>query len=207
MAMWATSRAQYPKAIEYLNGALAAFTTDEETMSGLERTVRYRLVDAYERLGEREAATEHCLAVGARQKWSLPPSPLYGIEAVYPAEALDKGLSGEVRLSFTIDEKGYVADATVAQSSETAFDEAALEMIRQYRYAPRFVDGKPVATDGVQVTAVFDSAKQRSGPFKADFNLPALPGFQGPRPDDPAVCGDINDPTIAGRCQGFGNRK
>jgi TonB family protein len=201
MAIWAVSRRHYDEAAKFLNGSLAAFKMDDGPMGDLERTVRYRLVETYELMGMSEAATEHCIAVGAHQEWSLPPSPLFGVQANYPVQAAESKLSGEVSLVFAVDANGFVTDAAVAKSSDPVFDDAALEMIQKYRFAPRFEGGEPVATPGVRFTASFDLAAAKSGSFNADFQRPGLPGFSQPRFDDPSVCGDPTDNS--GRCQAF----
>jgi TonB family protein len=204
MAIWAMTRQQNEQAIAYLNGSLTSFRTNDGNMGDLERTVRYRLVETYERMGLRDAATEHCLALGASQAWSLPPAPVFGTKAAYPQAAIDNKLSGEVQLAFTIDENGYVNNPTVAESSDAVFDESALEMIRQHRFAPRFENGEPVATAGVQVTATFDIGAINSGGLRANFQRPPERGFLHPDLNDPSVCGDPNDAINASRCSGFG---
>jgi TonB family protein len=203
MAMWALTKQENEQAIEYLNGSLTTFTTNDGKMGDLERTVRYRLVETYEAIGLRDAATEHCVALGAAQEWSLPPAPVFGTKAKYPQAAIDKKLSGEVRLAFTIDESGYVTNATVAESSDAVFDESALEMIAQNRFAPRFENGEPVATTGVQITAIFDISAANTGGARANFKRPPQRGFLQPDLNDASVCGDPNDATNASRCSGF----
>ena len=153
MAMWALGRAQYEKAAEYFDSSLTAFKTDNTPMGEMEMAVRQRLVELHENAEQPERATEHCLALGARRQWSLPPTPIYRARPVFSKEAIDSQLSGEVALAFMIDEQGYVRDPTVTRSSEEALNAVAITMIRKYRYAPRFEGGKPVATVGVEHVA------------------------------------------------------
>jgi TonB family protein len=153
MAMWATGRQQFEKAAEYFNGSLTAFKTDDGPMREMEKTVRQRLVGLYENMEQPERATEHCLALGARQSWSTSPTPIHRARPVFSQEAIDDKLSGEVALEFTIDEQGYVRDAAVTRSSNAALNDVAITMIRKYRYAPRFEGGAPVATDSVEYVA------------------------------------------------------
>lgn len=203
MAVWALSRRQHDAAIPYLDQALTAFKTDDKHMGDLERTVRYRLVETYETMGDRQAATEHCVTVGARQDWISPPEPLFATQAAYPQAAVEKKLSGEVVLGFTVDENGFVADASVTQSTDAVFDSAALDMIQQYRYAPRFEGGIAVATGNLQFTASFDLRVEKSGGgSKLSFQRPPLPGFPTPVMGDPSLCGDPTD--TSGRCGNFG---
>ena len=51
---------------------------------------------------------------------------------------------GWVKVQFTVTTDGSVADATVAESSSAAFDEAALAAIRKWRFAPYMEDGRPL---------------------------------------------------------------
>ena len=164
MAMWALGRRQLDKAAEYFNGSLTAFKTDDDPMREMERTIRQRLVGLYENMEQPDRATEHCHALGARQQWSLPPTPVYKARPVFSQEAIDDELSGEVALIFMIDEQGYVRDATVTRSSEEAFNDVAITMIRKYRYAPRFEGGKPVATDGVEYVATLSAEAPEARP-------------------------------------------
>ena len=153
MAMWATGRQQFEKAAEYFTGSLTAFKTDDGPMREMEKTVRQRLVELYENMEQPERATEHCLALGAHQSWSTPPTPIHRARPVFSQEAIEDKLSGEVALEFTIDEQGYVRDAAVTRSSNAALNDIAITMIRKYRYAPRFEEGEPVATDSVEYIA------------------------------------------------------
>ena len=164
MAMWALGRRQLDKAAEYFNGSLTAFRTDDDPMRDMESTIRRRLVGLYENMEQPDRATEHCHALGARQQWSLPPTPIYRARPVFSEEAIKAELSGEVALVFTIDEQGYVRDPTVTRSSEKAFNDVAIIMVRKYRYAPRFEEGRPVATDGVEYVATLSAEAPEARP-------------------------------------------
>ena len=193
MAMWATGRRQFEKATEYFNGSLAAFKTSDGPIREMEKTIRKRLVELYEALEQPERATEHCLVLGAREPWSLPPAPIYRARPVYPQDAIDDKLSGEVSLEFMIDEQGYVRNATVTRSSENALNDIAVTMIRKYRYAPRFERGKPVATEGIEYVATLTAeAPSRPGARerrarRGDFprqRARSSPGGRDPRQSD-----------------------
>ena len=164
MGMWAAGRRQFQKAAEHFDDSLTAFRTDEAPMRQMEKTIRTRLVELYENMEQPERATEHCVALGEREPWSAPPTPIYSARPEYSREAIDDKLSGEVSLEFTIDEQGYVRNATVTESSEEALNDVAITMIRKYRYAPRFEGGKPVVTDGVAYVATLTAEAQRAGP-------------------------------------------
>jgi len=56
---------------------------------------------------------------------------------VYPAGALERGVEGWVDLEFIVDRDGRPRNLLVMQASPVGrFDAAALDAVRQYRYAP-----------------------------------------------------------------------
>jgi TonB family protein len=63
--------------------------------------------------------------------------------AVYPADALQRGVQGWVDLEFIVDREGVPRNLFVMRASPAGrFDAAALEAVRQYRYAPFEQDGR-----------------------------------------------------------------
>ena len=188
-ARWATARGHHDQALGYLRGALAAFENPErERMGGLERTVRMQMVESLEELGQREAATEHLLLLGAQQDWSPEAEPVYRRAAVVPMDAIKKRSKGKVTLSFTVDEQGFVVNPTVAESTQPSLNDAALAMVRAFRYAPRFMDGNPVATAGIEHTEDFSFGSSTNGLAKPDFQVPPLRGFMNVDFNDMSEC-------------------
>jgi len=84
----------------------------------------------------------------------------------YPRRALRKGWSGYVILDFTVTEVGFVEDITAIEScvynrqgqclDNNIFDKASIAAAKTFRYVPRFDDGLPVRTHGVQNKVQFD---------------------------------------------------
>ena len=194
MGMWATGRQQFEKATEHFNDSLTAFETNDGPMRDMEKTIRQRLVTLYENMEQPERATEHCVALGAHESWSTPPAPIYKARPVFSEKAIKDKLSGEVTLKFMIDEQGYVRNAEVMQSSDAALNDVAVTMIRKYRYAPRFEQGQPVATEGVEYVATLNAeapearprpgARERRG-RRGDFPRGrGAPGGRDPRQSD-----------------------
>jgi TonB family protein len=66
------------------------------------------------------------------------------VQPVYPKEALAEGIRGIVILDLVIDTEGHVVETTVIRSIP-GLDEAALAAVRQWRYAPVKVDGRPAS--------------------------------------------------------------
>lgn len=149
---------------------------DEETLADGIR-VRALLVQNYELNDKSELATPHCLAIGAANALQQGPDylPLFRMAPHYPSVMLNSGQEGYVIFSFTVDEEGYVRDPEVIEESdfrymsgrqtgssmsvparERSFRIAAEEAVEGFRYAPRFENGKPVATEGVKTRITFE---------------------------------------------------
>ena len=126
---------------------------------------RANLVEAYEKLGQSERATEHCLAIGKTIPWTgaADYQPLFKRPPTYPRSALARYTEGWVLLEFAVDEMGFVREPKVIDSKPEgdigwSLQAAAVAAAEGFRYAPRFVDGKPVAVDGVRNRIVFEIA-------------------------------------------------
>lgn len=74
------------------------------------------------------------------------PSPpkVRDVPATYPPNARAAGISGVVFIDAVIDPEGNVTSARVV-GSIPELDAAAVAAVRQWKYAPTVVDGKPVA--------------------------------------------------------------
>lgn len=117
------------------------------------------LVRAYEELGQSDKATEHCRALGAMAP--IDPNqdylPVYQRPPEYPVGAQRMGQEGYVIVKLTVDDAGFTRDMTVIENSGSgSFKKAALDAASKFRYAPRHVDGKPVATPNVLYRFTFD---------------------------------------------------
>jgi protein TonB len=95
---------------------------------------------------------------------AAPPAPLPAPKVVtdpklisssrveYPAAAKSSNVQGSVTLRLTIDTRGNVVEAR-ALNGPMLLRQAAEESVRQWKYSPGLVDGKPTAT---QVTVSVD---------------------------------------------------
>jgi len=72
------------------------------------------------------------------------PTLLYKVAPEYPALARHSRLQGRVIVQAVIARDGTVEDAEIVSSSNLLFDEAALEAVRQWRYEPALLSGRPV---------------------------------------------------------------
>jgi protein TonB len=72
------------------------------------------------------------------------PRVLRRVSPPYPELARRARLNGFVILECIIDQSGHIRDAKVLQSSFAAFDQPALDAIRQWEFAPGTLNGQPV---------------------------------------------------------------
>lgn len=80
-----------------------------------------------------------------------PPTLVHDAAPEYPLSAMRRGLSGRVRLAFTVRPDGGVADVSVLETSPSGvFEEAAIAAARRWRFEPR---DAPV---GIERTLRFD---------------------------------------------------
>jgi len=71
--------------------------------------------------------------------------PLVKVNPIYPTRAVSHGIEGWVRIEFTIQADGSVADAVVVQAMpEAIFDDAALTAITQWQFKPKMINGVAV---------------------------------------------------------------
>lgn len=73
------------------------------------------------------------------------PRPVFQRSPTYPAELYRARREGTVYVLFSVDKQGRVLDPTVQKSTDPAFEAAALEAVRQWRFEPGTRDGKAVS--------------------------------------------------------------
>jgi TonB family protein len=79
---------------------------------------------------------------GPADRGPIPP-PARADQPQYPPDALAAGIQGVVIAEIVIDPSGNVRDAKVVQSIPL-LDEAALQAVRNWHFAPSVVNGQPV---------------------------------------------------------------
>jgi TonB family protein len=143
---------------EHFLKALQAFEDQERPADKLQLSTHAFLVEVYERQKQRDAATRHCLAIGRMVPFSptQEPEPLFRRYPEYPQRDLRRGNEGWVQVGFVLDDSGMVRNPTVIDSTVSeGMNRAALDAIKDWRYAPRFENGSPVTTTGVQTIIKF----------------------------------------------------
>ncbi|TKB48314.1 energy transducer TonB [Ferrimonas sediminicola] len=149
---------------EFLNGLYAQGfdRTDEaiehfETVVALFRELDYshpyalaahsRLVPLLEKKDRSDEATAHCLAIGQMVPWQddIEATPLYRTPPRWPSAALKRRQEGAVVMKLTVDKQGFVSDTELLDNQgPKGFVKETKKMVSQWRYAPKFEDGKPV---------------------------------------------------------------
>ncbi len=74
-------------------------------------------------------------AIGA-DRLDNPPRAKYERQPAYPYEAKASSMGGQVVVAFTVDERGRVVDPRVVSSTQSVFEEATLQAVRQWRFEP-----------------------------------------------------------------------
>ena len=95
------------------------------------------------------------IGAGATGDGPRPPMKIFDVRPVFPEMAARTNVRGIVVLEITIDLDGTVKDARVLRSIPL-LDGAALDAVRQWRYVPTIIDGKPVPVT-MTVTVAFES--------------------------------------------------
>ena len=82
---------------------------------------------------------------------SAEVKPILYVKPVYPPIAINREREGWVKIEFTIKADGTVSDATVISAEpEELFDEAALTAVKEWKFAPKIVDGLAVSRRAVK---------------------------------------------------------
>ncbi|TMD63193.1 MAG: energy transducer TonB, partial [Chloroflexi bacterium] len=74
----------------------------------------------------------------------VPPRVIERVEAAYPDEARNQGLTATVVIRLVIGADGLVSSASLVKGAGHGFDESALEAARKLRFAPATRDGTAV---------------------------------------------------------------
>ncbi|WP_100642434.1 TonB family protein [Alteromonas facilis] len=109
-------------------------------------TAHANLVDIFERKGESDKATAHCVAIGRMTPWDeniLEPKPIFRTNPKYPVNYARAGREGFAKIEFDIDEYGFVINPRIMEvQGGNSFGDASVEALKQWRYAPKFINGE-----------------------------------------------------------------
>ena len=120
----------------------------------------------------------------AQHKLTKLPKLVRFVKAPYPESEKKAGKTASVTLQIAIDDKGHVEDAIVVQSAGKAFDDAALQAARQFKFTPAEIDNKPAP---VKITYRYDFVMKKEpkqpvvnyeGMVKNRFSKKPIPGVK-----------------------------
>ncbi len=78
--------------------------------------------------------------------------PVSSARPKYPRSAAERGIEGWVELIFIVTGEGRVRNVRVLDASPRGiFEDSAVNAMRNWLYAPYYVDGKPVAREATQL--------------------------------------------------------
>lgn len=77
--------------------------------------------------------------------------PIVKVAPVYPRRALQRGITGECLVTYTVTTSGTVRDVSVVEGacSDAIFERPSVEAALRFRYKPRVIDGEAVEVTGV----------------------------------------------------------
>lgn len=113
-----------------------------------------KLVELYEEEGLSDKATEHCIAIGSMTPWDpdQDAEPLYRKDPEFPVGMRNQIREGSAKLSFDIDEQGFVKNIRVDDvTGGSRFGHSAKRALEHWRYAPKFEQGEPVVAKNNKV--------------------------------------------------------
>jgi protein TonB len=76
-----------------------------------------------------------------------PPSVAYSVDPEFSEEARKAKFSGNVQVYLWVDEQGNPSHVRVVRGVGMGLDEKAVEAVRQYKFHPAMLNGKPVKVD------------------------------------------------------------
>ena len=76
------------------------------------------------------------------------PRLLSSVAPTYPQAAMQANVQGDVKVQATIDETGRVTKMKIV-SGPALLQRAAMDAVRQWRFAPSVLNDKPIAVDEV----------------------------------------------------------
>jgi TonB family protein len=146
-------KGRYKKAIENFEEVVATIEAEYDTSHPYEVASHAALIEVYENLGKSDESTKHCIAIGQITPWEddAEPTPLYRVNPRYPIEYARRGKQGYTKIRFDISASGFVKNIEVIESNGKSFNESSITALEKWRYAPKFENGKAVATTGIEV--------------------------------------------------------
>lgn len=140
------------------------------------------------------------------------PRKITDVRPIYPEVAREAGVSGVVILEATIDAEGNVAAVRILRSIPL-LDQAAIDSVRNWKYAPAMLNGAPVSvmmtvtvnfslgsTLGANRVAPQTEGADRSAAERLEARIAAMEQFlrEGQQFDNKVDAGDSSVPRVGG---------
>jgi TonB family protein len=113
------------------------------------------LVSIYARKKETTKAIFHSQAVGQSRPWAFKQKPLYQVPIKFPPPSVANTNSGSVTVTIDISKTGQPTNMRIKSSTNVDFDRLAIDSLKQWYFAPKFVTGKFAVTIDFDVTINF----------------------------------------------------
>jgi TonB family protein len=115
------------------------------------------LVSLYARKNETKKAIFHSQAVGESKPWAPKQKPLYHVPAKFPSPNIANANINTASVTITTDisKNGQPINMRIKSSTHADFDKLAIDSLRQWYFAPKFVTGKFAETTDFDVTINF----------------------------------------------------
>ncbi|PHZ85864.1 TonB family protein [Paremcibacter congregatus] len=153
---------KHRQAAEKLEAVLQVYEKNFPKGHDMTLQVHAFLVGAYEGKGDKDKATEHCIAVATERPTDFDREidPLYKIAPTYPLSAARSGKEGFVIAEFVVTASGQVENIKTLEGENIRdFEKAAHEALSKFRYAPSIQNGQRVRTEGVLHRVTFKMAQ------------------------------------------------
>lgn len=111
-----------------------------------------------EQTDNKQAAVRHTVAVAqdiGMDKPGAEPQPVYRADNKWPLKLIDEDVQADVTLGFDLDATGAVVRPRVVNSTNAAFDTAAIDSFKSWRFTPVIKGGRPVDSSGHTFTLMF----------------------------------------------------
>ena len=151
------AKKQYGKAQKTFEEIIAKLDKENPKSPTILNALAFLVVTCEERR-KRDEATQYAQEIGRRSAlYNLSYSiPLYSPRGKAPNTSVRR--KGKVVVAFVVDEEGYVIDPVVTSSElPKAYDKATIKTVKNFRFAPKFQNGKPVKTAGRKYTMTWNT--------------------------------------------------
>jgi TonB family protein len=125
---------------------------------------RTKLIQMAEESGDKATSIEQSVIIAKSigMGSGKDPQPTYRPEYQYPADLARQKVEGDVEMSFNLDANGTPQGIKITRSiPQGAFDIAAMENFRRWRFTPFIENGQPVSSVGHHFLLAFRTKREK----------------------------------------------